>query len=443
MEALALYLVKVHLAMALLYAVYYLAVRNEIYFRLNRFVLLAILLLSFSLPLVPLTQPGTAISTDKRASGVFNHETANPIQGQEVGKLEDEMQLRRLSGVVTTLLAFYVCGVLFFVLKFFNQILNVRSLIRSSEKVADDTSYFLDPGHDVPAFSFFNSIVVNRQPLDDTQLSLVIAHERAHVRQMHSVDIMAAELASVILWGNPFVIAFKNAMRMNLEFLADQEVLAAGFDKKTYQWSIVAPYLMQNEYPLTNQYNSKPKQRIEKMNASRKTLFNLYRYAAIIPVLAFIYFWVVPFHANAFDKIYKMKLIGSHEYRDYLGYYEFERDKGSFIRIMMKDQTLVMNTLWNNKKIYFEKQHENSFINKGTSMSLTFPKNWQGAVQGLVAFGEDRWTKVQKYTPVIKKAGEGTVLIRSSSGGIQVMVYTIKPWSNVKHYDLTNAKSSP
>ncbi len=443
MEALALYLLKVHIAIALLYAVYYLAVKNELFFHLNRFILLAIILFSFSLPLLPSISFDIKSSSENIGAALNSFAYQDLIKGREVAKFDDEIQIRRLSGFVTSLLTFYLCGTLFFVMKFFGQVSNVMALIRNADKVNDGRSDFLDPRDNVPAFSFFNSIVINADQHDEAQLNLIIAHEKAHVRQMHSADIIIAELASVILWGNPFAKALKNAIRMNLEFLADQEVLDQGFDKTAYQWSIVAPYLQQNEYPLTNLYNSKPKQRIERMNAGGKSLVRLYKYALIIPVIAFIYTLIAPFHASALDRVYAMKLIDDHEYRDYLGYYEFERDKGSFVRIMMKDETLVMNTLWNNKKIYFKKQSENKFVNSETAIPLVFPRNYEGAVTGLVAFGDDRWTKVQKYTPVKKRSGEGTVISRTSAGGMQVMVYAIEPWANVKHYEIKNAVSSP
>jgi hypothetical protein len=174
------------------------------------------------------------------------------------------------------------------------------------------------------------------------------------------------------------------------------------------------------------------------MNARRGSLINICKYALIIPVIAFIYTGITPLHASVIDKIRTMKLIDDHEYYDFLGYYEFERDKGSFVRITMKDESLIMNTLWNNNKIYFQKKSDNIFVNKKANMSLVFPKNYEGVVTGLVAFGEDRWTKVQKYIPVKKQAGEGTVVGRTSSGGIQVLVYAIEPWANVRHYPVSS-----
>jgi hypothetical protein len=442
MEALALYLLKVHVGISVLYTVYYLTVKNENFFRLNRFMLLAILLFSFILPLLPSSSLTEALSTASTNVGPAMN-AVGPSGPTEVAKFDDEIQIRRLSGILTSFMAFYLCAVFFLICRFFNQVSNVGRLIERSDKVREGSISFSDPGENIAPFSFFNAIVINRDQHNEEEFEQIIAHEKAHVRQFHSVDIFFAELTSVILCGNPFARAIKDTIRMNLEFLADEDVLKRGFDKESYQWSIVAPYMRQHVYPLTNLYNSKPKQRIERMNTPQKSLIHLYKYTFIIPVFACLYIWISPFHASALDKIDAMKRMNEHEYRDYLGYYEFEDDKGSFVRISMKGDALVMNTLWNNKKIYFQKKSENRFINSETNIPLVFPRTFEGAVKRLVAFGDDEWVKVPKYTPMKKRSGEGTVISRTSSGAMQVLVYAIEPWANVKHYEIGSKASSP
>ena len=442
MEALALYLLKVHVGISVLYAVYNLTVKNENFFRLNRFILLAILFFSFALPLLPTSGLTEPLQTASIAVG-SELSTSGASVETEVARFDDEIQIRRLSGILTSFMAFYLCAVFFLVYRFFNQVSNVGRLIDRSDKVREGFITFSDPGENIAPFSFFNSIVINRNQHNEEEFEQIIAHEKAHVRQFHSVDIFLAELTSMVLCGNPFARAMKDTIRMNLEFLADQDVLNQGFDKEAYQWSIVAPYMRKHVYPLTNLYNSKPKQRIERMNAPKKSLIHLWKYTFIIPVIACLYIWISPFHASALDKIDAMKRINEHEYRAYLGYYEFEDDKGSFVKITMKGDALVMNTLWNNKKIYFQKQAANRFINRETGIPLAFPRNFQGAVKGLVAFGDDKWVKVQKYTPVRKPSGEGTVISRTSSGAMQVLVYAIEPWANVRHYDIGSTAPSP
>lgn len=442
MEALALYLIKVHIAASLLYGIYYLTVRNELFFRMNRFILLGIILISFSIPWLPLfTIDHTGMESN---GGFFTYTSGNDlITGKEISIFKDEIQIKRLHGVITSLLSFYLCIVGLFLLNFINQIINVIAMIKNSSKVFDQHTEYHTHDDEIAPFSFFNSIVINPDQFGKEELSQVLAHEKAHSNQWHSIDILIAELSSSFLFGNPLIKSLKRSIRMNLEYLADQKVLNLGFDKKEYQWSILRPYLEQHAIPLTNNYGSIPKLRIEKMNAKANSFIKLYKYVFLIPLIALVNLGIAPIQASALNRIYAMRLIDEHEFRDYLGYYEFEYDKGSFVQVMMKDNDLVMKTLWNNKKIYFRRQSESNFVNMQTGIPLKFPRNWNGTVTGLVAFGQDRWRKVQNYIPAHKKSSEGTVISRTPSGGMQVMVYAIDPWARVRHYTTNKKTSSP
>lgn len=441
MEALTLYLFKVHLAVSLLYGLYYMTVKNELFFRLNRFILLGIILISFSLPLVPSFTINTSV-VNNTGTIFTNAGGTDLIRGKEVGLFEDEVQMKRLYGVITSLLAFYLCGAGFFLLNFLSQILNVLNVIKNSDHAFDRNTKYRIHYNEIAPFSFFNSIVINPEQLENEELQQILAHENAHSKQWHSIDILIAELANTILWGNPLMRSLKRSIRMNLEYLADHKVLSQGFNKKEYQWSILKPYLRQHAIPLTNNFGSIPKLRIEKMNAASSSIIKLYKYAFLIPIIAWVNLAIAPLQASALNRIYAMHLIDEHEYRDYLGYYEFEHDKGSFVQVLMKDDDLVMKTMWNNGKIYFRKQSESNFVDMQSGIRLKFPRTWDGRVTGLVAFGDDRWQKVQTYRPLQKKSNEGTVISRTASGGMQVMVYSVDPWAKVKHY--TNKRvSSP
>ena len=93
-------------------------------------------------------------------------------------------------------------------------------------------------------FSFFHWIFLNPMRHSLLELDEIIAHERAHCRQLHSLDILFAELFAIVFWVNPFAWLLKREVRLNLEFLADNNVLAGGRDSKEYQYHL--------SYPLRN-----------------------------------------------------------------------------------------------------------------------------------------------------------------------------------------------
>ena len=62
-------------------------------------------------------------------------------------------------------------------------------------------------------------------------LAEILQHETAHARQIHSFDVLVGEFVSIICWINPFAWFFKE-IGLNLEYMADQEVMYAGYNKK-------------------------------------------------------------------------------------------------------------------------------------------------------------------------------------------------------------------
>ncbi|WP_316804652.1 N-acetylmuramoyl-L-alanine amidase [Pedobacter nototheniae] len=80
--------------------------------------------------------------------------------------------------------------------------------------------------------SFFNKIIVDYS-LPKAQQQLVIQHESIHVMQWHAMDKLLVNLAVSILWFNPFIYRWRNALDHVHEYLAD-EATTEVYDKKQY-----------------------------------------------------------------------------------------------------------------------------------------------------------------------------------------------------------------
>jgi TonB-dependent SusC/RagA subfamily outer membrane receptor len=96
---------------------------------------------------------------------------------------------------------------------------------------------------------------------------------------------MLAELLCIISWYNPFSWLIRYSIRQNLEFIADQQVLASGLDRKNYQYHLLK-VVGEPLYRLTNNFNfSSLKKRILMMNKSRSTRLHLLKFLFIVPLL--------------------------------------------------------------------------------------------------------------------------------------------------------------
>ena len=139
-------------------------------------------------------------------------------------------------------------------------------------------------GDNVP-FSFFRWIFVQPGNHSEGELEEILAHEQAHVRQWHSLDVVVSELLCCLFWFNPAVWLAKRCVRQNLEFLADRAVVYSGFDRKNYQYHLLRLSYGVNIGQIVNNFNVSPlKKRIMMMNKKKSRHAGALKYALLLPV---------------------------------------------------------------------------------------------------------------------------------------------------------------
>ena len=212
-----LYILKVCICIIAFYAFYALVLRNSTFFLLNRLYLILGLFLSFIIPVLN-------ISIFKSQS---NNAWSNIIYPLLMESEYELFQPQNFSNhVITTnysmifpIIYFTGISVLLFKLLFSTiRILRVRN---HSESCQIGKRKVIKVDSDLP-FSFFNMIFL---PKSETN-QMIIEHEIAHIKQFHWVDLILIEIVSVLLWFNPFVILYKNSLKLQHEYLADTSVVS-------------------------------------------------------------------------------------------------------------------------------------------------------------------------------------------------------------------------
>jgi BlaR1 peptidase M56 len=119
-------------------------------------------------------------------------------------------------------------------------------------------------------------------------LKEIIRHEFVHVKQKHTIDILFAEFLCIINWYNPFVWLMRKAIRQNLEFIADNNVLQSGFDRKQYQY-LLLKVIGVSQFSITQQFNfSSLKKRIAMMNKLKSAKVHLIKFLFALPLTAIL-----------------------------------------------------------------------------------------------------------------------------------------------------------
>lgn len=182
--------------------------------------------------------------------------------------------------------ALFYLGVLFMTIRLGVQFLSLYKIHRKSQPgtVANYNVRLLNES--VSPFSFWQTVYVNPTLHSDHELDTILAHEMVHVKQWHSLDIILAELSVVFYWFNPGVWLMKKAVKENLEFITDQNILKKGMDRKVYQYSLLGVGQLTPSAAIVNNFNlSDLKKRIQMMNAKRSSKITLSRYLFALPVL--------------------------------------------------------------------------------------------------------------------------------------------------------------
>ncbi|KAF0128998.1 MAG: TonB [Bacteroidetes bacterium] len=123
--------------------------------------------------------------------------------------------------------------------------------------------------YETPPFSFFHWFFVPQKALNVAEFETILAHEKAHFRRLHSVDVIFFELLRILFWFHPAFYYLRHELRAMHEFEADSIVLAQ-HDKTAYQQSLLTIHLSGGLIPVTNPFNvSLIKKRMLMMNQQK------------------------------------------------------------------------------------------------------------------------------------------------------------------------------
>ena len=279
------YLLQVNLGIILFYALYKLICTRDTLFNSRRLILMLALILPFIIPLIDIrewmeTRDSLVMLTN------FDYSTTIPEIVVGTAGTEPGNQVFVISEWIKNI---YIAGILALSVRLIVQTISLYMIIlRTPEKTVNGIRIKCMKDKSGP-FSFFNWIFLNPDNVKEEEISEILTHEMAHVRQKHSIDVIISELVNICCWINPFAWLMKREVRLNLEFLADRKVMDAGFATKSYQYHLLG-LTYNHKYGLSNNFNfSHLKQRIIMMNKKKTNGAGHIKYALFaIPAFALL-----------------------------------------------------------------------------------------------------------------------------------------------------------
>ena len=274
----AIYLIKINVALMLLYGFYRLTVSRDTFFGLRRLTLWLIYAIALMVPALNLEYWVRDTPTMESMANVYA-DTFYPVVVVKA----------QASGItwMDMLLGIYWVGVAVLSLRLVWQLFSIiRLAVISRKQEVEGIMVHLLKGEGSP-FSFFRWVFMYPSTLEGKQLHEVMVHECTHVSGLHSLDTLFSELFSIACWFNPFAWLMKQEVRMNLEYLADESVLSDGNARKSYQYHLLGlAYRQPNESTkIANNFNLLPlKKRIKMMNKRRTSEIGKAKYLLFAPL---------------------------------------------------------------------------------------------------------------------------------------------------------------
>ena len=291
MATFIIYAIRWAVTLTLLYSLYRLLLRRETFHRLNRAVLLAILVVSPLLPLIPLhTDEPTAMDVMltrieeplMSLSSDANHADATLV-AQESEEAASGLWVRYLAYI-------YIIGIAVAITIYLFRLLSLARLLRRCQRISHpvvpkDVHLMLDMRIKQPS-SWMHWIFIG--PIDLMQnAETVLRHELAHVRMKHSWDVILCDLTCHLLWCLPFVWMLRQDLVDVHEFQADEAVLQGGVTLEDYEHLLVRKAVSTQFIPIMNTLRrGAVKKRFAMMHTARSSRWSRLKLLYLVPAFA-------------------------------------------------------------------------------------------------------------------------------------------------------------
>lgn len=296
------YILNVGLVLTACLAFYKLLLKKETFYSANRFLLMLCLLIAFSLPLLRMPQQFSLRKTETVSTTANNILPINKIEpnknistnNQTAVQLNTQTQNTASSfsfdKIMKSVALLYWFGVIVFGVNFLFQVIILLFRAYSNPVIKDGKFRIVEVKGDKAPCSFANNIFINPEKYDWETYNQILQHEKIHIQQKHSLDILFAELVLIVQWFNPFAWIYRKEVENNLEFLTDDQLVQKeNVEKSSYQLSLLKVSAPHFPLSLTTNYNqSLLKKRITMMSIKRSSAHTAWKYFFLLPLLVIL-----------------------------------------------------------------------------------------------------------------------------------------------------------
>lgn len=279
------YILLVNIFIVVLSLFFKLMLEKEKWFKLNRFVLISGLLLALVIPLWQIDfvkSPEQALILISESFASFKDVNADFIL--------DEIQVYGTAPKIFPWMSIfqiiYLLGIIGMGIIFTWKISRINNLQRSYPMILLKSLFITVLPKNYSAFSFLG-VAYFPSPIDfeDETTTHIIEHEKAHIRQKHSIDILFVELVKILFFYNPAVYTLQKQMALTHEYLADSE--CGNENIKSYSLALFRSFFNSPSLSLSQGFKSQSmlKQRLRMLENETTNKWAGVKYSLFLPLV--------------------------------------------------------------------------------------------------------------------------------------------------------------
>jgi TonB family protein len=257
------YLIQLNLYLAFFYTFYWIFLKNETFFNLNRAYLVGAAVFS---ALIPLIKPEWISKSDISNQLQYSWTNANMMVMQGFASPVNE-EVKWVLGDYLTVI--YITITVALIVNLVFKLVKVGQLLKLKNHPE--------------AFSFFNKIWVNKQlPHHDE----ITKHELTHAKHLHSADVLFFEVICIINWFNPICYFYRKSVKHIHEFIADEQAIKNSHQIHDYAMLLFNKSFGVNPNQLTNNFfnQSMLKRRIQMLQKEKSKKIAILKYGLSVPL---------------------------------------------------------------------------------------------------------------------------------------------------------------
>src|SRR5574344_736941 len=263
---------KVAVLIAVFYMFYRLLLARETFHRVNRIVLLTTAALSFVLPLCIITTHHNVVIPQMNAAAFTKSTTVADIHGTPLWQIS--IIIVFFIGMAVTL-----CSTALSFIKVW------RVIAKCEKHRQTDGITIAVSNNPIAPFSFLGYIVLNRADFIEHDAA-ILAHERAHIRLRHSIDVIVTDIITALQWFNPAIWMLRADLRSIHEYEADAAVLRQNINARQYQYLLIKKAAGSGGYSIANSFNhSTLKNRITMMLRRKSANTRMLKLLFALPII--------------------------------------------------------------------------------------------------------------------------------------------------------------